>query len=87
VEMERIKENAWCCGAGSGVRETYPDFNAFTAQERILEAESTGADAIVTACGWCERNFIDAVAASGSSLKVCDIIDLVQNGDSLGRQG
>ncbi len=82
VEMERIKENAWCCGAGAGVRETYPDFNAFTAQERILEAEATGADAIVTACGWCQRNFLDATSATGSSLQVLDLTDLVN-----GRQG
>ena len=24
VEMERIKEGAWCCGAGGGAREGYP---------------------------------------------------------------
>ena len=31
--------------------------------ERIEEAKSTGADAIVSACPWCERNFIDATSA------------------------
>ena len=63
VEMCRIKEYAWCCGAGGGVAEAYPDFNAFTAAERVAEAEATGAQALVTACGWCERNFNDAIAA------------------------
>jgi heterodisulfide reductase subunit D len=77
VEMFRIKEYAWCCGAGGGVADAYPDFNMFTATERIIEAGETGAAAIVTACPWCERNFLDATAERGSKLQVLDIIDLV----------
>ncbi len=76
IEMERIKEYAWCCGAGGGVKEAYPDFNAFTARERIEEAKATGAEALVTACPWCECNFIDAL--NGDKLKVLDIVELVQ---------
>jgi Fe-S oxidoreductase len=78
IEMERIKENAWCCGAGGGVKEAYPDFNTWTAQERIEEAKSTGAEALVTACGWCERNFIDVINNDGGKMKVFDIVELVQ---------
>lgn len=78
AEMDRIREYAWCCGAGGGVREAYPAFSAWTAQERIEEAKSTGAEALVTACGWCERNFMDAVKGNGEAMKVYDIIDLVQ---------
>jgi Fe-S oxidoreductase len=76
IEMERIKEYAWCCGAGGGVKEAYPDFNTFTARERIEEAKATGAEALVTACPWCERNFLDAL--NGDKLKVLDIMELVQ---------
>jgi len=76
VEMERIKEYAWCCGAGGGVKEAYADFNTFTAQERTEEAKATGAEALVTACPWCERNFLDAL--NGDKMKVLDIIELVQ---------
>jgi Fe-S oxidoreductase len=78
IEMERIKEYAWCCGAGAGVYEAYPDFSRWTASERIEEANSTGADAIVSACPWCERNFLDATLAKGDKLKVYDVMDLVQ---------
>jgi Fe-S oxidoreductase len=77
VEMERIKEGAWCCGAGGGAREAYPKFSEWTAGERIEEAESTGADALVTACPWCERNFIDAVRGTKGKLEVLDILQLV----------
>jgi Fe-S oxidoreductase len=78
TEMERIREYAWCCGAGGGVKEAYPDFSLWTAGERIEEAKAAGAEAIVTACGWCERNFIDAVRAKGERMTVYDVIDLVQ---------
>ena len=76
VEMERIKEYAWCCGAGGGVYESYPDFARMTANDRLDEAEATGADALVSACPWCERNFADATAGNGSKLKVLDIVTL-----------
>ena len=78
VEMERNKEAAWCCGAGGGAREAYPDFSEATANERIEEAQSTGADALVTACPWCERNFMDSVSDGNKNLQVLDILQLVE---------
>ena len=78
VEMYRIKEYAWCCGAGGGVREAYPDFSDWTARERVEEAKATGAEAIVTACPWCEGNFMDAINGKGEKIKVYDVVELVQ---------
>ena len=78
VEMERIREYSWCCGAGGGVREAYPEFSEWTASERLAEAKATGAEALVTACPWCERNFLDAAETLKDSMKIYDIVDLVQ---------
>jgi Fe-S oxidoreductase len=78
VEMERIREYAWCCGSGGGCTDAYPEFAAWTAGERIEEAKTTEAEAIVSACPWCERSFLDAVSAGGNKMKVFDIIELVQ---------
>ena len=78
TEMIRIKEYSWCCGAGGGVSDSNPDFATWTAQKRIDEAVSTGAEAIVTACPWCEKTFNEAIKESGSSLKVYDIVELVE---------
>ena len=77
TEMNRIKEYAWCCGAGGGVNESNPDFAAWTANERIDEAVSTGAEAVVSACPWCEKTLSAAVKECGSSIKVYDIVELV----------
>ena len=77
VEMDRTREYAWCCGAGGGVKETNPGFAKWTAQERIEEAESTGAEAIVTACPGCEKHFNDTIKENGGSLKVYDAVELL----------
>ena len=77
VEMERIKEYSWCCGAGGGVWEAYPDFAVWTASERIEEALSTGADTLVTSCPWCLRVFREALAEQEKDLRIMDINELV----------
>jgi Fe-S oxidoreductase len=77
TEMTRIKEYAWCCGAGGGVSESNPDYAKWTAQERIKEAKSAGVEALVTACPWCEKNFNEALQ-DNSILKVYDIVELLE---------
>ncbi|HWQ79162.1 MAG TPA: (Fe-S)-binding protein [Anaerovoracaceae bacterium] len=77
VEMDRIREYAWCCGAGGVCNEINPEFSEWTANERVTEANTTGADALVTACGWCEGNFSKAKDENGNLIKVYDIVDLV----------
>jgi Fe-S oxidoreductase len=77
-EMDRIKEYAWCCGAGGGVNESNPEFASWTAVERINEAVSSGAQALVSACPWCESLFAQSVKETGSSLKVFDVAELLE---------
>jgi Fe-S oxidoreductase len=78
IEMERSREYSWCCGAGAGVKQAYPDFSLWTAKERIQEAKDTGAIALVTSCPWCERNFKDAVRESGEKIEVYDITEIAR---------
>ena len=78
VEMERIREYAWCCGAGGGVLEMDPDFAGWTAQERIREALATGADALVTTCPWCVTVFTEAVEEMGADLAIYELTELVR---------
>ncbi|HWR12638.1 MAG TPA: (Fe-S)-binding protein [Rectinemataceae bacterium] len=78
VEMERIREYSWCCGAGSVCDETNPEFSSWTAAERVTEANSTGAGALVTACPWCESNFRGTKDENGRTIEVLDIVELVE---------
>jgi Fe-S oxidoreductase len=77
VEMERTREYAWCCGAGGGVREAYPELARWTARERIQEARDSGAEALVSACPWCERSFQDALAPEDRPMRMVDVLELV----------
>jgi Fe-S oxidoreductase len=77
VEMERIREFSWCCGAGGGVKSAFPEFALESALERIDEAKATGAEALVTSCPWCESNLADAIVADGSKIKLYSLVELV----------
>ncbi len=77
-EMYRIREYAWCCGAGGGVKEAYPEHSLWTANERIEEAKCTGAEAIVTACPSCVENFSEVISENNVKMKVLDIVELVE---------
>ncbi|HEY5168823.1 MAG TPA: heterodisulfide reductase-related iron-sulfur binding cluster, partial [Thermoleophilia bacterium] len=91
--MERSREAAWCCGAGGACREAFPEYSAATAAERVEEAASTGAEALVTACSRCELNFTEAVAADAASggpgwgLAVHDVLELVALSAGIGKEG
>ena len=76
VEMERHRENSWCCGAGAGVSQAYPELALWTANERLQEALATGAAALVTACPWCERNFKDAAKEFNQDIAIYDIAEI-----------
>ncbi|HEY5526302.1 MAG TPA: (Fe-S)-binding protein [Candidatus Anoxymicrobiaceae bacterium] len=77
IEMPRNREKAWCCGAGAGVKTTYPDFAAWIGEQRVEEAKATGAEALVTACPFCEGNLSDVVQATEAGLEVFDVTDLL----------
>jgi Fe-S oxidoreductase len=83
VEMERIKEYAYCCGAGGGVKSAFPDFALWTAGNRIEEAKATGAQAMVSCCPFCSTNFKDALKLRGESMVFYDLTELVLK--SMGR--
>ena len=81
IEMKRNRKNAWCCGAGGGVKSQFPDLALDIAKDRIKEAINIGADVLTTSCPFCIGNFIDAYNDLESELqekiKVIDIIDFI----------
>jgi Fe-S oxidoreductase len=77
LEMERMRENAWCCGAGGGTREAFEEFSLWTAGERLKEAGTTGADAIISACPYCEENLRQAARTRREKIQVYDITEIM----------
>lgn len=87
TEMYRIREYAFCCGAGGGVPVSNPEMGRATALHRLEEARAVGAEILVTACAHCEKHFRETLAnqrplegAAGEHAPgpaVTDIVDLV----------
>lgn len=77
TEMERINEYSYCCGAGAGVKSSFPEMALNTAKTRLEEAEDTGAEILVSACPFCSTNLQDGIQDSGSKLKYYDISELI----------
>jgi heterodisulfide reductase subunit D len=78
IEFKRNNKQAWCCGAGGGVKKAFPDFALWTSQERVKEAdEIENLDAIVSTCPFCKRNLKDGVDALGRKYKVLDLTEVL----------
>ncbi|MFW9800319.1 MAG: (Fe-S)-binding protein [Candidatus Thorarchaeota archaeon] len=74
VEMERTRQDSWCCGAGGGLKSAFPDSALKVGYERIREAEQTEAKYLVSACPFCRQNLKDS--AEGQ-IEVYDLLELL----------
>jgi Fe-S oxidoreductase len=77
IEMPRMRENAFCCGAGRGTKEAFPDFARWAAAHRLEEVKEIGAETLVSACPWCKSNFAEAVKAGNAHVQVLDISEVI----------
>lgn len=81
VEMERNRENAWCCGAGGGVKIGYPDWSVEISKERLDEAKKTGATVVSSTCPFCRTNLSDANDRFKMNFKVLDLVEIIDQLD------
>lgn len=82
VEMERSRDNSFCCGAGGG-RIWTPDPTDMEkpSENRMREAaEIQGLDTFVVSCPKCMNMFEDSVKSTGNeeNIKVRELIELVE---------
>jgi len=61
VEMPRNRNNSYCCGGGGGKMWVEVAKGERPSDNRVLEAKSTGATILATACPYCISMFEDAV--------------------------
>jgi len=77
VEMERNKENSYCCGAGGGQKTAFSDVVQKISKVRVEMAEATGASVIAHGCPFCYQGLEAAVKSKGSGIKNMDITEIV----------
>jgi len=82
VEMERNREDSFCCGGGSGnfVTDLLAGGEESPGRVRVREACETGADTLAVACPSCMTMFTDAVKEEGleDKLTVKDVSEIVK---------
>ncbi|MBN2040654.1 MAG: (Fe-S)-binding protein [Spirochaetes bacterium] len=77
VSLPRERENAYCCGAGRGTKEAFPEFAKWNANHRLEEIRDAGAETLVTACPMCKNNFAQNVKENGNDMQVMDISEVI----------
>ncbi|MGV9171173.1 MAG: (Fe-S)-binding protein [Promethearchaeia archaeon] len=81
IEMRRNRNNAWCCGAGGGLKSQFPELAVDISKDRIEEAVETDAEILLTSCPFCVSNLQDALAEMDQEIqekiRVVDIIDFI----------
>ena len=81
TEMENIRENSLCCGAGGGVKSAYPEIANQMASLRIAQVKQTGCKTLVTPCPFCKLNL------ENDDIEVVDLTEfLVKYGGVNGEQ-
>lgn len=71
VEMERIRQEGYCCGAGGGAMIAFPEWAAENAASRLEEGLSVGAEAmVIPSCPECYLNFDIALHGYAGAVKL-----------------
>lgn len=83
VEMQRIREYAFCCGGGGGVPDTHPNVARSAALQRMEEASASEVGALITACQHCRQNLTRW--QEDGSIPVVDLVDIVYEAAGLGQ--
>lgn len=82
VEMQRIREYAYCCGGGGAVPDTHPEVARTAARHRLDEAQAQGATMLVTACQHCRQNLVRW--REDEAFDVRDMVDIIHQAAGLG---
>jgi Fe-S oxidoreductase len=78
VEMERSREESYCCGAGASVKIFDKIYSLAIGQERMKDFEKTGADVLMTACPLCKSQFRDMGNVTGHDVVVKDVVEILR---------
>jgi heterodisulfide reductase subunit D len=84
VEMANHHQNSLCCGGGGNVESFSPDVVGEASRNRLLQAQATGAEYIVSACQQCMRTFFNGTRKHNIRLRVMDfsqiVLDSIESG-------
>jgi heterodisulfide reductase subunit D len=76
-EMEWTRDNAFCCGAGGGLKALSNDLAMSIAKRRLDDALNMKAKYIVSACPFCKHNLLDSAVKYNLPIEVKDLTEIV----------
>lgn len=79
VEMKRSGHESFCCGAGGARMWMEETIGTRVNQERVRQAEETGARTVATGCPFCMTMISDGIVANnrGEEMQAKDVAELV----------
>jgi heterodisulfide reductase subunit D len=77
VEMKDNREHALCCGGGGDVEMADAETSRAVGRRRILQAQDTGAQFVITSCQQCKRSLLAAARANKVRIRTQDISELL----------
>jgi fumarate reductase (CoM/CoB) subunit B len=77
-EFRQNRLDSNCCGSGSGVRSAYPELAEKTTMNRLKEIEELGGRTILTACPFCEYQYLTVAKKKNYDIRVLDFNTLLK---------
>jgi heterodisulfide reductase subunit D len=77
VEMKDNREYALCCGGGGDVEMADADTAQAVARSRMLQAQQTGAQFVITACQQCKRTLLGGARREKIRIRTLDVSELL----------
>ena len=77
VEMQRIRVQSRCCGAGGGFKIAFNDKATSIGAKRVKEALETEAELMVTTCPFCKTNLNHGAEALENDMRTFDLVELM----------
>ncbi|MDX9871520.1 MAG: (Fe-S)-binding protein [Clostridia bacterium] len=77
VEMRFTREESKCCGGGGNLEMLNAELSGEIAQNRVAEANDTGAQYLLTTCQQCKRTLQGGARRARARLKVYDLLEFI----------
>lgn len=78
LEFKQNRQDTNCCGSGSGVRAAFPDLAEKTTLKKFEEIKELGAKTLLTACPFCEYQFLTVANKHNLEIEVLDFNSLLR---------